>query len=184
MLAIGLLFILVAIAVTVGVIYGAGPDVKFDVFGQHVTTTSTGVFLAGLLTGLVFMIGLLMLISAMGRSRRKRAERKETRNRQRESVSKIEEERAQLRAENERLQEKLARDTRPASTGTAAAAGTGAHAATDDTTRSGDTTTGATVVGSDQTHVDGSAITSERPTDLTSRDEPATSTSGRPRDEI
>jgi len=202
MLAIGLLFILVAVAVVVGVIYDGGHDGKFDIFGQHVTLNTPGAFLIGVLTMLLFLIGIWALLASMGRSRRKRAERKETKARQRESVSKIEEERAQLRAENERLQEKLARDTRPASTGTAAAAGTGAHAAPDDTTRiddttrtgdttrtddttsTGETSTGATVVGNDQTHVDGSAITSERPTNLSSREEPATSTSGRPRDEI
>jgi uncharacterized protein YlxW (UPF0749 family) len=194
MLAIGLLLILVAAAVTVGFIYDGGHDGKFDVFGQHITLNTPGAFLTGVLTMLVFLVGIWMLISSMGRSRRKRAERKQTKARQRESVSKIEEERAQLRAENERLQEKLARDTRPASTtgATSGAAGTGAHAAPDETSsdttgRAGSTdagTTGATVVGSDQTHVDGSAASSDRPSDLTSREEPATSTSGRPREEI
>ena len=113
MLALGLLFMIVAAAVTAGAIYDGGESVDFEVFGQTIGTTVGGVFIAGVATMLLFFVGVWMLMKSLARSRRKRVERKETKSRQRESVSKIEEERAQLRAENEALQEKLARERRP-----------------------------------------------------------------------
>jgi len=110
MLALGLLFMIVAAAVTGSAIYDGGEDVQFEVFGTEIGTTVGGVFVAGLATMLLFFVGVWMLMRSLARSRRKRIERKETKNRQKESVSKIEEERAQLRAENEALQERLARE--------------------------------------------------------------------------
>ena len=110
MLALGLLFMIVAAAVTAGAIYDGGESAEFEVFGQTIGTTVGGVFVAGLATMLLFFVGVWMLMKSLARSRRKRIERKETKTRQRESVSKIEEERAQLRAENEALQERLARE--------------------------------------------------------------------------
>ena len=110
MLALGLLFMIVAAAVTAGAIYDGGESAEFEVFGQTVGTTVGGVFVAGLATMLLFFVGVYLLMKSLARSRRKRIERKETKTRQKESVSKIEEERAQLRAENEALQERLARE--------------------------------------------------------------------------
>ena len=151
MLALGLLFMIVAAAVTAGAIYDGGESAEFEVFGQTIGTTVGGVFIAGLATMLLFFVGVWMLMRSLARSRRKRIERKQTKNRQKESVSKIEEERAQLRAENEALQERLARERRPDSTTT-----------TDDTTvaKPSDGTTGTT--GSTTDHP------AERPTDTTS----------------
>ncbi len=134
MLALGLLFMIVAAAITAGAIYDGGESAEFEVFGQTVGTTVGGVFVAGLATMLLFFVGVYLLMKSLARSRRKRIERKETKTRQKESVSKIEEERAQLRAENEALQERLARERRPDS------------ATTDDTTvaKPSDGTTGTT----------------------------------------
>ena len=114
MLALGLLFILGAGAVTAGAIYDGGESASFELFGQTIGTTISGVFMAGFATMLVFILGIWMLMSSMSRGRRKRHERKETKARQRESVSQIEAERAQLRAENEQLQERLAHESHPA----------------------------------------------------------------------
>src|SRR6478609_5712315 len=114
MLALGLLFILGAVAVTAGAIYDGGESASFELFGQTIGTTISGVFMAGFATMLVFILGVWMLTSAMTRGRRKRLERKEAKARQRESVSQIEAERAQLRAENEQLQERLAHESHPA----------------------------------------------------------------------
>lgn len=175
MLALGLLFILGAAAVTAGAIYDGGEDATFELFGQTIGTSIAGVFLAGVATALVFLIGVWMLMSAMTRSRKKRLERKETSNRQRESVSKIEEERAQLRAENEALQEKLARDRRPDSATTT-------EATTTEATTTDGTATGSTTAARPDTVAEGHV--DHQHTDLTERDAPASSTSGRHRDEI
>jgi ABC-type nickel/cobalt efflux system permease component RcnA len=187
MLALGLLFILGAAAVTAGAVYDGGESVTFELLGQSIGTTISGVFMAGFATMLVFILGVWMLTSGMARGRRKRLARKETRARQRESVTQIEEERAQLRAENEQLQERLARDSRPTVPGAAAGAGTaaagrhdtGAHETGGDDLggRADDTRVAEPPVGGDDRVVD-------HQTDLTSREQRAASSSGQRRDEI
>lgn len=197
MLALGLLFMIVAAAVTAGAIYDGGESATFEVFGQTVGTTIGGVFIAGLATMLVFFIGVWMLMKSLVRSRRKRLERKEATSRQQQSVSQIEQERAQLRAENDQLQQRLARDRRPdigsdgttdATGGTAAAGGTAAGAgataderAVDDRPTYPDSgqRTGAT---NQQGAANDDRVVDHR-TDLTSNDERA-SASGRHRDEV
>jgi hypothetical protein len=169
MLALGLLFILGAAAVTAGAIYDGGESASFELFGQTIGTTISGVFMAGFATMLVFILGIWMLMSSMSRGRRKRLERKATKSRQRESVSKIEEERAQLRAENEQLQERLAREGRPA--GATTDTGTGTDAAM----RPGNDTTGPTTT-------DGNDRVVDHTTDLTSHEDKAGSTSARHRE--
>jgi ABC-type nickel/cobalt efflux system permease component RcnA len=167
MLALGLLFILGAAAVTAGAIYDGGESASFELFGQTIGTTISGVFMAGFATMLVFILGIWMLMSSMSRGRRKRLERKETKARQRESVSQIEQERAQLRAENEQLQERLAREGRPAA---ATDSDTETAMRPDDETTSRPTTT------------DGNDRVVDHTTDLTSNEEKAASTSSRHRE--
>lgn len=191
MAIIGLLFILGAGAVTAGAIYDGGESATIEVFGLSADTTIGGVFVTGLATMLIFFLGVWLLFSSMGRSRRKRVERKQARNRQKESVTQIEEERAQLRAENERLNERLAteRDTTAAGTTAGTAGGAAGTAAADrttstDRTTSEGTTSGTATAGSAADrpqHVEGDRVV-DHDTDLTGRDETASSTSGRHRD--
>jgi ABC-type nickel/cobalt efflux system permease component RcnA len=172
MLALGLLFILGAAAVTAGAIYDGGESASFELFGQTIGTTISGVFMAGFATMLVFILGIWMLMSSMSRGRRKRLERKETKARQRESVSQIEQERAQLRAENEQLQERLAREGRPVD-----------ETAMDGARGTGETTTGPTTTDGRPASTDGNDRVVDHTTDLTSReDEKAASTSSRHRE--
>jgi ABC-type nickel/cobalt efflux system permease component RcnA len=184
MLALGLLFILGAAAVTAGAIYDGGESASFELFGQTIGTTISGVFMAGFATMLVFILGIWMLMSSMSRGRRKRLQRKETKARQRESVSQIEEERAQLRAENEQLQERLARERRPAAA-TGSDTDTGTGTGTDTPMRPGDETTNRP--GDETTNrpttTDGDDRVVDHTTDLTSREEErAASTSSRHRE--
>jgi len=176
MLALGLLFILGAVAVTAGAIYDGGESASFELFGQTIGTTISGVFMAGFATMLVFILGVWMLTSAMTRGRRKRLERKEAKARQRESVSQIEAERAQLRAENEQLQERLAHESRPADeTAVAGARST-------DTT-STDRPVTDRPVSDHSTATDGNDRVVDHTTDLTSREEEkAATTSARHRE--
>jgi uncharacterized protein YlxW (UPF0749 family) len=165
MLALGLLFILVAVGVTAGAIYDGGDSVDVEVFGTTIGTTASGVFMAGFATILVFILGIWMLMSATSRGRRKRLERKETKARQRESVSQIEQERAQLRAENEQLQERLAREGRPVD-----------ETAVESPRSTDETSTGPTTT-------DGNDRVVDHTTDLTTREEErAASTSSRHRE--
>ncbi|HEX7188632.1 MAG TPA: hypothetical protein VF423_10455 [Actinomycetes bacterium] len=134
MLVLGLLLILGATVITVGAVYDAGEEATVEILGQTLTTTAAGVFVAGAVTMLMFMIGVWALMASMGRAKRKRGERKEAKLRHRDSVRSLEEERASLRAENERLAEQLetrrgTTDTTGTSTGTGAGVAGGAAAA-------------------------------------------------------
>jgi uncharacterized protein YlxW (UPF0749 family) len=107
MLVLGLLLILGSAAVGVGLVYDGSEAAKVEILGTTVETTMAGVFFSGAATMLLFLVGVWLLQSKMGRSRRKRVERKEARRKQRESVTKLEQERVALAAENERLSQKL-----------------------------------------------------------------------------
>jgi cell division protein FtsB len=196
MAIIGLLLILAAGAVTAGAIYDGGESATIEVFGLSADTTIGGVFVVGLATMLVFFLGVWMLFASMGRSRRKRLERKETRNRQRQSVAQMEEERAQLRAENERLNERLAAGRGSTTTGTAAGATAAEREGMSrpDTDRGDPTRTDLPRDGmsrdgmSGETSRDGMSSRTDdgrvidHTTDLRDREETASTTSGRHRD--
>lgn len=129
MLILGLLLIIAAALVTVGAIYDAGETATVEILGQTITTTAAGVFVAGLATMLLFLLGVAAIYASLGRARRKRAERKAARREQRESVARLEEERAALREENERLARELQeRQQRPDSTNDPAPAAAGPRA--------------------------------------------------------
>jgi len=57
MLILGLLLIIAAALVTVGAIYDAGETATVEILGQTITTTAAGVFIAGLATMLLFLLG-------------------------------------------------------------------------------------------------------------------------------
>ena len=103
MLVIGLLLILIALAALGIVIYDGAERVSVEAFGATADTTVMGVFLTGVGTALLFFLGMWLLKSGNARSRKQRADRKAQRIRHRESVAKLEQERNELRAENERL---------------------------------------------------------------------------------
>src|SRR5688500_2336018 len=103
MLVIGLLLILIALAALGIVVYDGAENVSVEAFGATGDTTVMGVFFTGVATTLLFFLGMWLLKSGNARSRKQRADRKAQRIRHRESVAKLEQERNELRAENERL---------------------------------------------------------------------------------
>jgi ABC-type nickel/cobalt efflux system permease component RcnA len=110
MLIIGLLLLVGAVAVGVGVVYDGSDPVTVEILDRSVDTTVAGVYFAGLGTMLLILLGLWMVVASMGRSRRKRAKRRELRTEHKDSVSQLEEERSALAAENERLSGQLSHD--------------------------------------------------------------------------
>ena len=127
MLVIGLLLILIAVALIVGAVYDGAEPATMEAFGSSLDTTVAGVFFTGVGTTLLFFLGMWLLKSATARSRKQRADRKAQRIRHRESVAKLEQERNELRAENERLAKAAGRPpaaaTAPATAAAPAAAG-------------------------------------------------------------
>ena len=137
MLVLALLLILVAVVVGAFAIKDGGESAVVETLGQTLDTTIAGVFIAGVVTMLLLLLGVWLLTTAMARARRKSGERKAAKNRQQESVQTLEEERASLRAENERLAEQLQRQhpsgvSKGAATAGAAGGAGGAAAAQDD----------------------------------------------------
>jgi len=174
MLLLGLVLMIVAAAVTAGAIYDGGEHATFEVFGQTVGTTVAGIFMIGLATMLVFFIGVWMTFSSAGRARRRRIARKEARKRQHESVSQMEEERAKLRAENERLNEQLATNRPAAGDGSEGPGGTAGTTTATATATGAGTDTG-TDAAQRPTHVTGDRVV-DHPTDVP--DESGTGTGG------
>jgi len=134
MLVLGLLLIVAALLVGFGAVYDGGETATVEILGQTVTTTVAGVFVAGAVAMLVLLLGVMALMASMKRGRRKRVEHKETKNRQKASVQQLEDERAALRAENERLSEKLSDSGQPPMGSTAVTAGAAGAAGTAGTT--------------------------------------------------
>ena len=109
-----MLIILIALALVGIAIYDGAEKVSVEAFGNTGDTTVMGVFLTGVGTTLLFFLGMWLLKSATARSRKQRADRKAQRIRHRESVAKLEQERNELRAENERLSKAADRPPAPA----------------------------------------------------------------------
>ena len=142
MLILGLVFIIASAALGTAVALNGSDSATLSALGTTLDTTVAGIFFAGAAAMLVFVLGVWMLTSASSRSRRKRAERKELRRRHKASVSALEDERTQLRAENERLHERLGHDD-----------GAATGATMGDRTMDGDRTTGDRTMGDDRTSV-------------------------------
>ena len=103
MIVLGVLLLVFAVLVTVGIVFGNGVAVEAELFGVSLDNVSVGgLFLVGVITGALAMLGLgLMLIGAA----RKRAKRVAVKR----EVSSVRGERESLAEENARLQTELER---------------------------------------------------------------------------
>jgi hypothetical protein len=101
MILLGLLLMCACTAMAVDAVVQNGHITHATAFNQPIDhLTLGGLFVAGAVVGIVFALGVLMFTGGIGRSRRRRLERKATR---RESVAEAE----ALRAHNERLEREL-----------------------------------------------------------------------------
>jgi lipopolysaccharide export LptBFGC system permease protein LptF len=97
--ALGLLLLIVSVAVALGVVLSNTDATSAAAFGMTVSNiTLGGLFLAGVVTGLVFMLGLGLLVSGTARQRRRRIQAKHTVRGVRSEKEQLEEENAALRA--------------------------------------------------------------------------------------
>jgi hypothetical protein len=111
MAIIGLLLLLLALALVIGVVVDNNVQVIFDVFGTTIDDlTVAGLFVAGVLTGLIGVVGLWMMKVGAARSRRRRLEVREERDRERSSIEQLAMEREQLAAEKAQLEAQLQRE--------------------------------------------------------------------------
>ncbi len=106
MVLIGLLLVVLSAALAVGVVASNTAHVTAKAFGVSLTHVSVGgLFLLGVVTALVFALGLAVLVAGMGRARRRRVER-------RRAVRESRDNEMALRAEKERLEGELADERR------------------------------------------------------------------------
>ncbi|NED96230.1 hypothetical protein G1H11_13005 [Phytoactinopolyspora alkaliphila] len=74
MIALAIFLFIVAIALVVAVVLEGGDPVALQVFDASVDTTVIGVFLAGVLTGLIALAGFAVLMIGIRRSQARRKE--------------------------------------------------------------------------------------------------------------
>lgn len=99
MIVFGLLLLLASGAVGLGVVLSNTNATSAEAFGLTVSNiTLGGLFLAGAATGLVFMLGLAMLVAGAGRKRRRRLATKHSVREVRTEKESLAEENAALRA--------------------------------------------------------------------------------------
>ena len=118
MAILGLLLLLLALALIIGLVVDNNVQVIFDVFGTTIDElTVAGLFVAGVLTGLIGVLGLWMMKVGAARSRRRRQEAREERERERVSIEQLAMEREQLAAEKAQLEAQLQRERGRAAAG-------------------------------------------------------------------
>jgi len=101
MILLGLLLVLACTAMAVDAVVQNGHVLHATAFNQPIEhLTLGGIFVAGAVLGIVFALGVLMITGGLGRSRRRRLERRAA---MRESTAEAE----ALRTHNERLEREL-----------------------------------------------------------------------------
>ena len=97
MLALGILLILLAIAAAIAVtINEPAASTTVSVFGRTFEVSATQMFILGLITAALFLLGLWLLLKGMRRGRAKRKELRYARLEGRERVARLEEENRDL----------------------------------------------------------------------------------------
>jgi len=84
MIIFAVVLMVLAAVFALGVAIGSGGGVELEFFTFTTDATAGGVFLVGIVTGIVFMIGLWLLMGALRRERSRHVERKEMEHRREE----------------------------------------------------------------------------------------------------
>ena len=110
MIVLGVLLLVFAILVALGIVFGNGEAVEAELFGVSLDNVSVGgLFLVGVITGALAMLGLGLMLLGAARKRAKRVAAKR-------EVSNVRGERESLAEENARLQSELERTNHASST--------------------------------------------------------------------
>lgn len=84
MVAVAVVLILAAVILSVGAVVGGSETTNFDIFNGSISATGTQIFLLGLVTGLLFVVGGKTLQIGARRARLQGKELRELRAKQRE----------------------------------------------------------------------------------------------------
>ncbi len=160
MVAVGLVLLVLCALLAVGVVLSAGESVNADVFGVSLDRFSIGgLFLVGLIVGVLATIGLgLMLVGAARRRAKRAAAKREVRH--------VRDERESLAEENARLQAELQRTAAAAPVASAGSATEDASTGRQGSDYRGTVPAGSTAVGTEPAY-------GTRPVDTAPADEGA-----------
>ena len=101
MFALGLILLVLSGVATLGVVLSNSSHVDANAFGISLSNVSVGgLFVAGAIAGLIFGIGLGLMVAGAARKRRRRVETKRT-------VKGVRSEKQQLEVENQQLRNEL-----------------------------------------------------------------------------
>lgn len=104
MIVIGLVVLILATVLTVGIVLPNSADARAEAFGVSLDNVSVGgLFLVGVITGALGLLGLVMALGGLARRRRQRAAT-------RHAVTSARSQADTLAEENARLQEQLTRE--------------------------------------------------------------------------
>ena len=118
MVAIGLILLVLAILVAVGIALSNTGEVDVELLGEAITGLTTGtLFLAGVATGVVGMLGLSLMLAGLKRRRTKAQEHKRQVHSARSDADTLAEENARLQDELQRKQAANKADAYPTSSG-------------------------------------------------------------------
>jgi membrane protein implicated in regulation of membrane protease activity len=96
MVIIGLLLIVGAVVLSIGILINATGSATLEAFGVSVSTNEAGLFIAGAVAMLAFLIGVWLLLATGKRARRRRREIKDERHQRQTEVERLREENARL----------------------------------------------------------------------------------------
>jgi membrane protein implicated in regulation of membrane protease activity len=113
MIVIALVLMAAAAALSVGVLAYSTDPARVDVGFTTAESTIGGVYLAGLLAGMVFVFGLALLQASLRRRTRRRREQRARLKEREQTVQDLEREKQEAEAERERLREQLSTRSRP-----------------------------------------------------------------------
>lgn len=118
MVAIGLILLVLAVLVAVGIAVSNTAEVDVELFGQALDGLTTGtLFLVGVATGAVATLGLMLMLAGLKRRRTKAQEHKRQVHSARSDADSLAEENARLQEELERKQSANKADAYPTSSG-------------------------------------------------------------------
>ncbi len=101
MFALGLILLVLSGVATLGVVLSNSSHVDANAFGISLSNVSVGgLFVAGAIAGLIFGVGLGLMVAGAARKRRRRVETKRT-------VKGVRSEKQQLEVENQQLRSEL-----------------------------------------------------------------------------
>lgn len=77
MVIVGAVLVLIALAAIAAAVTGTAPHARLDLWGIHMTVSTGTIFIAGMITTVIAVVGVVALVGGLRRNRRRRKEKKQ-----------------------------------------------------------------------------------------------------------